>query len=835
MARTSKGEGVPAEPTFAAAQSWWSTMRQPVTFIGVPGHPLHPTVLWNAGLLFCSNPREYQQGRPRLGSQYPLAPGLSQEWEGYELDALQLEFSFGAGFHLPDRLDSTAGEIAQELLDGRVPVVVSRLKHDGILWTGTVLAHATEQEGLDLEEQDLLTEVRWTAENTSTRTRTARLSCHLTCPHLQLGYKVRMEEQAQRCLRALSWEGSLVLDDRRQARLAAAAEGQGEVAFFLRLPKEQLEKAKAPLADLGLAQDVVQFQAKLAAGESVSFRIIVPFNAADREVLAQALRRSFDGALRRTRREWESALSRSRLRTPEPVINDSFDAYLAHAMLATGRRVWSGNTILKCSPNNYEGVWSAHSAIAAYSMDLRGEHDLSRRVFETFLDNQGPLPAHVLNLFGGRPVGESEGFSAHPGFLGNIEGFMAIIWAFYHGWILWAIGQHARLTGDWKWLRGHADKLALACDWIEAQRRRTRRRDARGEKVLSYGLLPAANAFDWGFGHMFWSDAHTYRGLREMAGCLRRLRYPRAKEYLAQAEDYRTDIVAAVSRSRDASPPVPLDDGSSLPFVPMSVEMRDYFAPDWTYVGCGPLNLAWAGVVPADHELIDQVLAFLEAGRPLGAWDAKREKYQGWDWGVQTPADEDFLVATRPRSGRCYLWRHKMTYEPGWIPQAFTFLLRDDMPALLEHLYSLISDGGQHVALRTPIEQRDGVAWTQPGDANLLWLMRSMLVREEGDRLILAGSCPRAWLGGGESIEVERMPTHFGPVSYRLTSHGGARRVTGSFQFGFRARPQRIRLRLRHPEGKVPSRVTINGRAAQHEGEWIEVPASARTLEARLR
>jgi len=266
----------------------------------------------------------------------------------------------------------------------------------------------------------------------------------------------------------------------------------------------------------------------------------------------------------------------------------------------------------------------------------------------------------------------------------------------------------------------------------------------------------------------------------------------------------------------------------------MSVEMRDYFAPDWTYAACGPLNLAWAGVVPPDHELINQVLAFLEAGRALGEWEERRGKYQGWDWGVQTPADEDFLPATRPNEGRCFLWRHKMTYEPGWIPQAFTFLLRDDMPALLEHLYSLISNGGQHVALRTPIEQRDGVAWTQPGDANLLWLMRSMLVREEGDRLLLAGSCPRAWLAEGEEIRVERMPTHFGPVSYQLAPSRGGRRVRGSFRFEFHTKPRAIRLRLRHPEGASLRSAAINGRPAQLEGEWVEVPASARTIETRF-
>lgn len=811
------------EPTFADAQSWWRKMHRPVTFTGVPGHPLQATVLWNTGLLFCSNPQEWHDGRPKLGSAWGLAPGLSQEMEGYELDALQVEFSFGPGFHLPDRLDNQAGEVEQELLQGRMPVVISHLKHDGLEWTCTVFSRASTHPNLPLEEQDLLTEVQWTAHNPGRAERRALLSCHLTSPHVALGYKIRFEEEAEPYPRHLTWQAPLLLDNRLRARLAA--EGDGEITFHRQLSGE----AQATLGKLGLTQDTLQFRAQVPGGESVAFRLLVPFYATEPELLRAARRTPFARALRKTQRDWQRVLSTARIETPERIINDCFDAYLYHAMLATGRRVWFDGAILKCSPNHYEAIWSAHSALAAYSLDLRGQHDLSRQVLETFLANQGPIPELIRRqVFHGDALGESEGFSAHPGFLGNIEGFMAILWAFYHGWILWALGQHARLSNDWAWLESHVDKLLLACAWIEEQRKRTRLTTPSGEQVLSFGLLPASNAFDWGFGHMFWSDAHTYRGLREIGECLQRLGHPRAKRILAQAEDYRQDIISAVTRSRDASPPVPLDDGTTLPFVPMSVEMRDYFAPDWTYVACGPLNLAWAGVVPADHELISQTLAFLEAGRPLGAWDEAHQKYQGWDWPARTPADEDFLEATRPKEGRCFLWRHKLTYEPGWIPQAFVFQQRDDLPALLEHLYSLLSKGGQHVSLRTPVEQRDGVAWTQPGEANLMWLMRSLLVREEGDTLVLAGSCPRAWLAPGKSLGVAKLPTHFGPLTFQLASKG--KEITGSFHFSFHTAPARIRLRLRHPEGLLPKTVTVNGKLAHAKSEWLELPPSARSL-----
>jgi hypothetical protein len=251
-------------------------------------------------------------------------------------------------------------------------------------------------------------------------------------------------------------------------------------------------------------------------------------------------------------------------------------------------------------------------------------------------------------------------------------------------------------------------------------------------------------------------------------------------------------------------------------------------------VACGPLNLAWAGVVPANHELIDQTLAFLEAGRPLGAWVEEKKKYQGWDWGAQTPADEDFLEATRPKEGRAYLWRHKMTYEPGWPPQAFVFAERDDIPALLEHFYSLISNGGQHVDLRTPIEQRDGVPWTQSGDAVLLWLMRNMLVREQGSDLLLASTCPRRWLADGGTVGVTGLPTYFGTVTFRLQSEVGRGVVYGRFRFDFRTKPERVLLRLRHPDGALPREAEADGKPlALTGGEWVSLPLTTRRLEVR--
>ena len=136
--------------------------------------------------------------------------------------------------------------------------------------------------------------------------------------------------------------------------------------------------------------------------------------------------------------------------------------------------------------------------------------------------------------------------------------------------------------------------------------------------------------------------------------------------------------------------------------------------------------------------------------------------------------------------------------------------------------------------LRSPVEQRDGVPWCQPGDATALWLIRDMLVREEDGDLIVAGTCPRAWLRQGQKLGVTNLPTHFGTVTYAVESRVAHGSIRATFRFAFREPPRRILLRLRHPAGALPVAVLVNGRALTPDAtEWITLTPVARTLEAR--
>ncbi len=81
-----------------------------------------------------------------------------------------------------------------------------------------------------------------------------------------------------------------------------------------------------------------------------------------------------------------------------------------------------------------------------------------------------------------------------------------------------------------------------------------------------------------------------------------------------------------------------------------------------------------------------------------------------------------------------------------------------------------------------------------------LKLLRLMLLREEGDDLILTQGIPRDWLSAGKRIEVREAPTYFGPVSYSID-------VVDSNE---------LRMHLVPPMRDAPKSISIHLRNPQH-------------------
>ncbi|MDR3690004.1 MAG: NPCBM/NEW2 domain-containing protein, partial [Fimbriimonas sp.] len=82
------------------------------------------------------------------------------------------------------------------------------------------------------------------------------------------------------------------------------------------------------------------------------------------------------------------------------------------------------------------------------------------------------------------------------------------------GWHLWTLGEAFALFRDETWLKGHADEVARVCRWVMAQRRKTMKLDASGNRPPQYGLMTPGVIADWNaYQYYFYSNGTYCAGL----------------------------------------------------------------------------------------------------------------------------------------------------------------------------------------------------------------------------------------------------------------------------------------------------------------------------------
>ena len=148
-------------------------------------------------------------------------------------------------------------------------------------------------------------------------------------------------------------------------------------------------------------------------------------------------------------------------------------------------------------------------------------------------------------------------------------------------------------------------------------------------------------------------------------------------------------------------------------------------------------------------------------------------------------------------------------------------LRRDEPERALVNFYGVLAQGctrntfvGAEGCSLTPLDSGGRIFYCPPNSAsNAEWLstLRRMLVQDwdlddDGtpDTLRLGFATPQQWLENGKFINVERAPTAFGPVSFRIESHLDKGQVIAEIDPPPRNQPKRTLLRAR-----VPHRWTI--------------------------
>jgi hypothetical protein len=282
------------------------------------------------------------------------------------------------------------------------------------------------------------------------------------------------------------------------------------------------------------------------------------------------------------------------------------------------------------------------------------------------------------------------------------------------GQALWALGEHVRLTGDAGFAAAHLDEVERAMAWLASAR--------AGDPL---GLVPPSDPHDNELvaGHLpgddFWAvaGADAAAALGDAAG-----RPDLAATWRAQRDDLRAATVAALRRHGGPIPP--------------ALDARG--GRDW-----GNLWAAWPYPVLAPGD--PQVTATLRA--------ARRRFAEG--------------IATYGPSLHGYLGFRVFQTE----------LRRGDQRAVVDGLYASLAHltategcfelGTRPYGRRLVSDDLAPHAWCA---AEIVMLVRNMLVRERGDGVQLLSAPSPAWLGGGRRVGFERAPTAVGPVDASLRS-----------------------------------------------------------------
>jgi hypothetical protein len=276
--------------------------------------------------------------------------------------------------------------------------------------------------------------------------------------------------------------------------------------------------------------------------------------------------------------------------------------------------------------------------------------------------------------------------------------------------------------------------------------------------------------------------------------------------------DYRQCLRDRYSEARDRARPLPLAGGTTIPYVPRMVQELDWAQPDWTYTGYSATRAGAYGVFDPHDPLINEALAFLEAGMPRGQGAYFANPAQAGN------ADVNFASISDSQAERHWLWRHYVEYETMWPIGSQLFLARDDLPRFFEWLFHNLAVVLHH-DFRVGVESLDGVPSNAPGEGERWLALRRMFLNEMGgydgtqQTLWLLQAMPRSWLRPGHCLAVSDMGTWFGgkvDLNVRMADDGNSVTVKARLK-KLAVPPREIRMRLRSGDGRPLVAAEVNG------------------------
>lgn len=458
------------------------------------------------------------------------------------------------------------------------------------------------------------------------------------------------------------------------------------------------------------------------------------------------------------------------------------------------------------------GILAEETHLILAALDMIGSHRAAADGFDQWLSlpmdiDPRSFPGEALP---DRPTGlfsDGHGALTHAVGPASVGGQMDGVHAYGPGAIGCSLAEHYRLTGDTGWLERSAARMKANADWMLRQRRLLASILPNGERLWCKGLQPPLQVTpDSGGLWMQFYEAEGYysASVSRLAAAMGQIDPAAGAKLRDEADAYKMDLRRAVERSIALSPVVPVRDGTYHSVIPPACYIRGPATGAWGWLRDGS---AWH-VGPMYWDTVQTAAPLICIAKILSPHDVRVQGY--------LDVLEDRFLLENPYAQQR---DHGDWFSAGWQYQmglertANMHLLADEIPAFLRsflngYAVDIVPDGAyvfnEHAVHGPPDKIFE--------EAAFLERFRDMLVMEDGQNLWLARATPRAWLSQGKQISVKHAPTHFGDVSYEITSSADSGKISAVVDLPKRDPPREVWLRLRHPTAAKINSVTVNGK-----------------------
>jgi hypothetical protein len=436
----------------------------------------------------------------------------------------------------------------------------------------------------------------------------------------------------------------------------------------------------------------------------------------------------FDAALATERQRWHDQLDRVWLRVPASGqrLVETLRSSLAYMLLSRD------GPILRPGTRSYARAWIRDGAMIGEALLRLGHPEVASaflRWYAPYQFSSGKVPCCV-EAHGAVPVPENDS----------------------HGELIYLAALVYRYTKDRDQLTAVWPHVLAAARYLEQLRQaeRTPANQTADRRAL-YGLLPPSISHE-GYSarpaYAYWDDFWGLTGYKHAAWLAAELGLRDAAARLSgQADEFRRDLVASITESAAAH---------HVTYIPGAADLGDFDATSTT------IALSPGG----EQDALPQALVratFERAWQTLVERRSRRSSRQPWGRASE-PAYTPYelrLVGTFVRLG----WRAR---AEGALASYFA----DQRPRAWNQWAEVVG-----MAPREPRFVGDMPhAWVH-SDYTRAALDLFAYERERDQALVLAAGIPPAWFAGA-GVAIDRLPTPFGLLSYRVTATDQALTLT---------------------------------------------------------